>query len=519
MFLKQLIYSFFIIFFVSCTDNFTITGPDNDNDGVGNTIDNCIDTPNPDQTDTDGDGTGDLCDSFDNPDIDGDGVVNEDDNCPETENPGQEDADGDTIGDVCDDINDSDIDDDGIENSVDNCLEVANPDQLDDDGDNIGDACDDLVLQVTECVDGMADVFPCSGYDLVTWVDLSELDPAATNGNDSWGWTDETSGREFAIIGTNVSTVFVEITQADEPVVLGRLPTVSGDTYWRDMKVYNNHVFIVSENSGHGMQVFDLTRLLTVTNSPQTFTEDAHYTEFGNAHNIVINEEQPYAYVVGSDTFQGGPHIIDISDPANPTFISGFEADGYNAYSHDAQVITYSGPDTDYQGREIFVGSNENIVNILDVTDKNNITTIATIGYDNTVYTHQSWFTQDHQYILLGDELDELNIGLNTRTIVFDVTDLDNPVVHTEYYGPTFATDHNGYTDQSTFYLSNYAAGIRFVDITNIDNMEEIGFFDTYPEDNNASFEGVWSNYPYFASGNIVVSDFNRGLFIVRKQQ
>ena len=65
------------------------------------------------------------------------------------------------------------------------------------------------------------------------------------------------------------------------PVYLGKLPTHTSSTTWRDVKVYNNYAFIVSEAGGHGMQVFDLTRLRDVANPPETFTEDAHYDGFG----------------------------------------------------------------------------------------------------------------------------------------------------------------------------------------------------------------------------------------------
>ena len=47
--------------------------------------------------------------------------------------------------------------------------------------------------------------------------------------------------------------------------------------------------------------------------------------------------------------------------------------------------------------------------------------------------------------------------------------------------------------------------------------MSEVGFFDTYPENDNTSFNGAWNVYPYFNSGNIIISDINRGLFIIRK--
>ena len=125
----------------------------------------------------------------------------------------------------------------------------------------------------------------------------------------------------------------------------------------------------------------------------------------------------------------------------------------------------------------------------------------------------------DLSYFILGDELDEANFGMNTRTIVFDFTDLDNPTLHMTYSGESNAIDHNGYVKNDLFYQANYTAGVRFIDISDIDNatMSEIGFFDTYPENNNTSFNGAWNVYPYFESGNIIISDINRGLFIIKK--
>jgi hypothetical protein len=119
---------------------------------------------------------------------------------------------------------------------------------------------------------------------------------------------------------------------------------------------------------------------------------------------------------------------------------------------------------------------------------------------------------------MIGDELDESNFGFNTRTIIFDLSDLDNPVVHFEYEADVAAIDHNGYVKGNEFYLSSYRAGLRVFDISDIENqnMVETKFFDTYPTSNSARFDGAWSVYPYFASGSIVISDIDRGLFVVR---
>tara|TARA_B100000767_G_scaffold46420_1_gene40999 strand:- start:3277 stop:4527 length:1251 start_codon:yes stop_codon:yes gene_type:complete len=374
------------------------------------------------------------------------------------------------------------------------------------------------------CENGMADIYPCNGYDLMSYMSLQDLTIEGVNsgsisGNDSWGWTDPTTNKEYALVGLNSHAAFVDISNPIEPLLIGVLPTATVNSSWRDIKVYQDHAFIVSEAPGHGMQVFDLTRLKNVSNAPEIFTADSHFTDFGQAHNIVINESSGYAYVVGANRngpFSGGALFINIQNPAAPISEGGFAEGGY---SHDAQVVNYSGPDVDYTGKEILVGSNETEIVIADVSDKANPITISTIAYSNIGYTHQGWFTEDLIHFIVGDEKDELNIGTNTRTLIFDFTDLDNPLYDFDYLGTTLAIDHNGYTNGDDYYLANYTAGIRVLDLSQIENntISEIGFFDTYPENDIAAFDGVWNIYPFFTSENIIISDIDRGLFIIRR--
>jgi len=364
------------------------------------------------------------------------------------------------------------------------------------------------LLAQTPCVDGYAGDYPCDGYDLQSFIPWTDFN--ATNANDSWGWTDPQDGKEYALIGVSDGVAFVNISDPVNPVYLGKLPTHTAPSLWRDVKTSNNYAFVVSEASGHGMQVFDLTRLRNVSN-PQTFSEDAHYAGFGNAHNLVINESDGYfAYAVGTSTFSGGAHFVDISDPLNPLAAGGFSAEDY---THDAQVVIYSGPDTDYTGHEIYIGSNEDKVVIVDITDKSNPQTISTINYSNIAYTHQGWLTEDQEQFILGDEIDELNFGFNTRSVIFDVSDLDNPSFDFEYFGPTPATDHNVYVKDDVLYLANYKAGLRVMDISDIDNenITETGYFDVYTPSDTAGYDGAWNVYPYFASGNILISSLQYG--------
>jgi choice-of-anchor B domain-containing protein len=234
---------------------------------------------------------------------------------------------------------------------------------------------------------------------------------------------------------------------------------------------------------------------------------------------MVVNQDSGYGYVVGTDLngiYAGGVYFLNLNNLQGAISEGGFADAGY---SHDAQVVTYSGPDPDYQGREIFLGSNEDRLVILDVTDKQNPRTIGQITYQNTFYTHQGWFDKTQKYFIIGDELDEFNTGIKTRSLIFDLTDLDHPKLHFSYYGPTNAIDHNGYVMGDLFYLANYTAGVRVIGIDDLENknMDEIGFFDTYPENNTTTFNGAWNVYPFFESGVIAISDINRGLFLIQK--
>jgi len=448
-------------------------------------------------------------------DTDSDGMADDIDNCPLISNPDQGDIDNDGIGDVCD----NDSDNDGVSDTEDNCPSIPNPDQKDADGDGIGDVCDDIVTfdPMAICNNGFADIYPCQNYDLIALVPIEDLGGPGATGNDCWGWVDPETQKEYALVGTSTGTAFVDISVANAPIVVGTLPTATIDSPWRDMKVYESYAFIVADNAiNHGMQIFDLRHLRNVENTPETFTADVNYTffgnaEFGHAHNIAIDEVSGYAYLLGTPL---GTLFVDIENPLNP-----LSANGLDEYTHDAQVVVYQGPDLEHFGKEIFIGCNEDEIVITDVTNKANPVELSRISYNNVGYTHQGWLTEDMTYFILGDELDELNFGNKTRTLIFDLSDLDNPTYYFQYLGPTSAIDHNGYVKDNLFYQASYTAGVRIIDIADIGNANigEMGYFDTYPENNNTDFNGAWNVYPFFPSGNIIISDINRGLFVIRK--
>lgn len=368
----------------------------------------------------------------------------------------------------------------------------------------------------TLCVDGLAGAYPCQNTHLLSHISTSDLNGgSATNLNDIWGWTDPLSGREFALVGMSTGTAFVEISDPINPQIIGKLPTHTSNSSWRDIKVYQGHAFIGSEANGHGMQIFDLSQLLNPPIGYQVFTNTAHYAGFGDSHNIVMNESSGFVYAVGANSFSGGLHAVNVTNPTSPVIAGGYSDDGY---THDAQIVNYIGPDTEHLGNEIVFACNANTLTIVDVTDKTDMTTISITGYAGQSYTHQGWLTEDHKYFLMGDELDESQTGVKTTTFIWDVQDLDAPIMIGTYVSSTSAIDHNQYINGQWTYQSNYRAGLRILDISDVAsaNLKEVAFFDTYVSNDNANFSGTWSNYPYFDSNNVVISDIGSGLFIVR---
>ena len=363
------------------------------------------------------------------------------------------------------------------------------------------------------CVDGNAGGYPCQNIDLMGYLSSDEV--GGGDMNDIWGWIDPSDGTEYAILGRSTGTSFIDISDPANPIMVANLPTNMVTSFWRDIKVHDNHAFIVSEASGHGMQVVDLTQLGSIENPPQDIEADALYTGWGNAHNIVINESTGRAYGVGTATFAGGLHILDISDPLNPTLIGDYAGDGY---THDAQVVSYIGPDGNYQGKEIAFCCNENTVTIVDVTDPTDATMISSVGYAGSSYTHQGWLTEDHRYFMSNDELDEQDYGVNTTTFIWDVSDLSDPQLIGTFVSETSAIDHNMYVLDTLVYQSNYRAGLRVLDLTNIENgeLDEVAYFDVYPSSDAAQFNGSWSNYPYLPSGVIPVSHIEEGVFFLK---
>lgn len=355
--------------------------------------------------------------------------------------------------------------------------------------------------------------FDALNMTLLSHIPLNNFSPLVRNGgNDCWGYVSP-SGREYAIMGVTGGYGFVDITDPANPVIVD---TVGGpSSLWHDVKVVGEYAYGVSEG-GSGIQVMDMSDIESGNvNLITNFIGGGYST----THNVITNEDTGSLWISGANVGNGGLVHIDISNPASPAIDGGWT----NMYVHDAQVTTWTRPGV-FQGREIAFlasgfsgGFSQTGLRIADVTDPNNPIDIKTLFYPNAGYSHQVWTSHDQRYLYLNDELDEGD-GLvpSTTTRIFDISDLANAQFVGTFTTGKAAVDHNLYTKGDLIFEANYRSGLRILDGIDPTAPVEIAYFDTHPEDDAASFNGAWSSYPYFPSGNIIISDIERGLFVVR---
>ncbi|KAG7100480.1 hypothetical protein HYQ44_019832 [Verticillium longisporum] len=415
-------------------------------------------------------------------------------------------------------------------------------------------------LNYTKCVNGYAEAikgdplhkFKCKNIDLYDFINHSELgspnsDASFRTGSSAWGWTDPESGREFVTSGMYDGAAFLEVLPEGRLLHLGFLPSYAPTgprSLWKEIRSYKNYMLIGSELEGHGIQIFDMRKLLAIkaADAPVRFSNDkdltGHFADLpvGRSHNVVINEEANYGVAVGAaprnGTCKAGLIFFDLTDPSKPTRLG---CNGEDGYVHDAHCLIYRGPHKKYEGRDICYGYNEDTVTIYDVTDKANSKIISITSYEGATYTHQGWVldVNNQEYLFLDDEIDEEESAGPAAdgypvTYIFDIRDLEHPKQTGLYKAAVRGIDHNQYIRDGLNFQSNYGAGVRVYDVSSVpedptgDSVCEVAFLDIYPEDDNepgggiVQYSGTWASYAQFDSGYIFINTIERGAFLAK---
>lgn len=345
--------------------------------------------------------------------------------------------------------------------------------------------------------------FASQGVSMFSNITLSTF--GSTSGNSCWGYVSP-SGRQYAIMGLNNKVAFIEVTNPNAPVWFASIAHSSGT--WCDIKSYQDVAYTSSENTGSGIQVIDMAN---IDNHQVTLVRTL--TSPGRTHTLVINQDTGYLYTCGSRNGTGTTMCFDVhTNPRNPVQVGPLSMT--TQYQHEGLSVSYtSGP---YAGKEIWFGFSEGRgVDIYDFTNKAVPVKLTTATYPNMRYCHQGWISADKKYLYVNDELDEPNVTSVTRTLMFDVEDLSNPIYLGTFSTGLAAIDHNEYWVDGFIFQSNYTTGLRIFDAENPLAPVETGFFDTYPNNDGATFNGAWNNWAWFPNGSVMISDINRGFFLV----
>ncbi len=386
------------------------------------------------------------------------------------------------------------------------------------------------------CVGGNAGGFSCNNLDLVAHMPLDAFSPSQSEGNDIWGHVDLNTGLEYAIIGLRRGAAVVDLSDPENPSQVGLISGSSAG--WRDIKVYQYfdrtsfewkaYAYVTADGVSDGVTIIDLNDLpnsvsLVERNAAVTNSHNVYISNVDHSLNIAQEGVEASLQLVGANRNSGSFHSYSLEDPATIS-LSNNQPD--NGYTHDgASVLIRDNRVTSncFNGTEscsVFVDFNEKEFSFWDITDPEDTRMLSTATYSDVTnsnkYVHSGWVTEDTNYVLIHDEFDENRGGLNSTVRVYDISDLTSPFRVGTWTGPTRAIDHNGFVRGNRHYMSNYERGLTVLDITDPGDPQEVGYFDTFPSSDNASFNGAWGVYPYLPSGLILVSDINSGLYILR---
>jgi choice-of-anchor B domain-containing protein len=311
--------------------------------------------------------------------------------------------------------------------------------------------------------------------------------------NDIWGYVDG-NGIEYALLGCIHGTSIVRV---DNPAFPTEVAFITGpSSTWRDIKTHSHYAYIVTEgtSTGRGLQIVDLSQLpntATLVNTIETW--------FTRAHNIYIDDG--YAYVIGTNN-GGGMHILNLSNPTNPSQEVYYTAGGYihDVYVWNDTVVTCNGSSQVYQ--------------LLNVTNKSAPQLISTSSSLPGIYSHSGWMTEDKRYFF-GCE--EFNVRDITVWDLIDKTSWDLVIPTWQISGSPII--HNLFIDGNFAHISYYTAGYVVLDISDPTNPQLAGQYDTYPASNSDIYDGAWGCYPFLPSGKILVSDISTGLYILDFQE
>jgi choice-of-anchor B domain-containing protein len=393
------------------------------------------------------------------------------------------------------------------------------------------------------CVNGHSSKqYHCKEIVLQSRVALNRFPGKPTTASSLWGYSDPDDQREYAIIGLQNGTGVVDVTNPLRPKIVGHVSGVN--SFWREVKVYSvfnkntnkwdAYAYISTEGTDGGLQIIDLSDLpnrvsLAATDRDISTSHTVFISDIDYATGAKLPNRKPRLYLNGTDR---GMVIFNLANPKNPRIMGRYR----DTYVHDSYGELFTGARASQCGpgrtkcHILFAWTGQDF-RVLDVTSPKSIKVIGTLAYPDLGYAHSGWISEDKQYVFNFDEFDEVQADAKTRILTINITDLENPTVAGTFRGTQRSIEHNGIVIGNKLYLAHYTRGLVIMDVSNPGKIRETAFFDSHPEDDQeevhashpghegeSAFRGAWGVYPFLPSGNILISDISRGLFVLKEE-
>ncbi|PIR23439.1 MAG: hypothetical protein COV44_02645 [Deltaproteobacteria bacterium CG11_big_fil_rev_8_21_14_0_20_45_16] len=306
---------------------------------------------------------------------------------------------------------------------------------------------------------------------------------ASAEYNDCWGYTDA-NGREYALLGVRNGTSIIDIT---DPSDLREISFISSaKSIWKDIKTYQNYAYVVTDSSGWGMQILDLSGL------PEKVELVNTYKKFTISHNLFIDTDRGILFAQGSHA--APVRILSLADPVNPVQISSFGVETHDMMARDGLVYVSEG--------------GHGTIGIYDYNDPSNPKLVKRFKIQSAGYVHNAWLSDDGQHLMTTEE----TVGKTVK--MFDLSDLNDVRLVGEYLAPSKLA-HNTHIKGDYAYISHYGSGLRIIDVSDPTNLQEVAYFTKTDKENGSGYIDDWGAYPFFKSGKILVSDISDGLYVV----
>jgi choice-of-anchor B domain-containing protein len=353
--------------------------------------------------------------------------------------------------------------------------------------------------------------YPSSNINLIGFINPETVSASGVKYSGCWGYNQTSKNKEYAVVGSSRGTYFIDITAPATPTVCDYVAGTSSPGVWREVNIYQNYAYVVSDNSPpNSFQIIDMQYLPDSVH----VVHNSNSVHFERGHQVYVDGNKLY---VAGIRFQGSGsanmRVYSLATPSAPVLL--------RTLSQDYPSITYV-HDMFVRRDTVYAHCGNQGLHVYRFTASNTFSAIGSLtGYADAGYCHSGSITNDGKTFIMCDEVPT---GLRIKSL--NVSNLSNITMNALFRPNTNSqfVGHNPYVVGNKYaFVSCYQDGLYLYDISSPATPTIAGFFDTHPQGgasagNNygsSSYNGNWGAFPYFKSGLILACDMQNGVFIL----